>query len=410
MAHSRNDSLESMASTLSTLTSCSSDASVELYQEVLKPGIDAVTNGDTPLANLVSAAEGIINEIFAPDSRRTYKYTKDSEEISVELDKIMNAMLACADECGGECGKRYVASAIVTCSKEEDAVGALAALGTTWLTHLLFIFKTSRGHGNQPNKKPSGFATPTVDKTAIHLLEGVGNRKKSFHDDVMIRDGYTCVITGYQDSSHPNPVEDTARVRLVAAHILRRAIGEFDEDHNSKSFKSAVTTFDILVNFTRLPVKTLEELGDQLDNPSNGLILEKNAHEAFDSFNWCLRQTEEEHVYDLKIFNYEGILRKPESNRISFKDHSDDFSPHSTRKRNLPVDLPDPHLIAIHAAIAGILNMSGAGKFFDELLDKYTDEEGNVPAVRSWPELETLMVEGLVSASVTEALQSITAY
>jgi len=93
----------------------------------------------------------------------------------VELDKVMIAMLACAEECGGESGKRYVASAILTCSKEEDVFGALAALGTTWLTHLLFIFKTRRGHGNQPNKQPSGFATPTVEKMATHLLEGVGN-------------------------------------------------------------------------------------------------------------------------------------------------------------------------------------------------------------------------------------------
>lgn len=47
-------------------------------------------------------------------------------------------MLACAEECGGQ---RYVASAIVACSQKEnyeDVVKTLAALGTTWLTHLLF--------------------------------------------------------------------------------------------------------------------------------------------------------------------------------------------------------------------------------------------------------------------------------
>lgn len=136
MSHSRNDSLESTAS---TLTSCSSDASVELYKERLKPGIDAVKESRAPLQDLVGAAEKIISERFAPDSRSTYKYKKDSEEISVELDQVMIAMIACAEECGGESGKRYVASAILTCSNEEDVVGALAALGTTWLTHLLFI-------------------------------------------------------------------------------------------------------------------------------------------------------------------------------------------------------------------------------------------------------------------------------
>jgi hypothetical protein len=136
MSHSRNHSLQSTAS---TLTSCSSDASVELYGGRLKPGIDTVRKSQTPLQELVAAAEKIIGETFAPDSRSTYKYKKDSEEISVELDKVMIAMLACAEECGGESGKRYVASAILTCSGEEDVVAALAALGTTWLTHLLFI-------------------------------------------------------------------------------------------------------------------------------------------------------------------------------------------------------------------------------------------------------------------------------
>ncbi|KAF8076877.1 hypothetical protein FPV67DRAFT_1473008, partial [Lyophyllum atratum] len=348
----------------------------------------------------------IINEKFAPDSRSTYTYKKDSEEISAELDKVMIAMLACAEECGGESGKRYVASAILTCSGEEDVVAALAALGTTWLTHLLFIFKTS----NKLNKTTSGFATPTVDKTATHLLEGVGNRKKSFRDDLLMRDGYTCVLTGYQDSSHPKRAQGIPKVPLVGAHILRRAIGEFDKDHNSKSFKSAVTTFDILVNFTRLPVQTLEELHDKLDHPSNGLTLQHDAHDAFDDFNWCLKETAKEHVYDLRIFKDEGILRQPEDNRISFEDHSNDFLPDSTRKRKAPVDLPDPHNIAIHAAIAGILNMSGAGRFFDELLDKYKDDEGNVPAVRSWPELETLMVKESLTELVTQGLQSVKVY
>ncbi|KAF8076873.1 hypothetical protein FPV67DRAFT_436472, partial [Lyophyllum atratum] len=370
MSHSKNDSLECTAS---TLTSCSSDASVEIYEERLKPRIDAVSKSLTSLQELVDAAEKIINEKFAPDSRSTYTYKKDSEEISVELNKVMIAMLACAEECGGESGKRYVASAILACSEQEDVVAALAALGTAWLTHLLFIFKTSRGH--KPNNTPSEFATPTVDKTATHLLEGVGNRKKSFRDDLMMRDGYTCVLTGFQDSSHP------------------KAIGQFDKDHNSKSFKSAMTTFDILVRFTCLSVQTLEELHDQLGNPSNGLTLEINAHDAFDRYNWCLKKTAEEHVYDLKIFKDRGIMHKPENNRVSFKDHSTGFLPDSTRKRNArAVDLPDPHNIAIHAAIAGVLNMSGAGRFFDELLDKFKDDEGSVPDVRSWPELETLMV------------------
>lgn len=115
-------------------------------------------------------------------------------------------------------------------------------------------------------------------------------------------------------------------------------------------------------------------------------------------------------MYDLKIFKEEGLVRMPENNRISFEDRSNDFLSGPTRKRRPPVDLPDPHYIAIHAAIAGVLNMSGAGRFFDELLDKYKDKDGNVPAVRSWPELETLMGEELVSEYITQGFQSVKVY
>lgn len=51
--------------------------------------------------------------------------------------------------------------------------------------------------------------------------------------------------------------------------------------------------------------------------------------------------------------------------------------------------------------------MSGAGIFFDALLEKYKDDKGNVPAVRSWPELEMLMETQLVSESIIEGFQSV---
>ena len=110
-------------------------------------------------------------------------------------------------------------------------------------------------------------------------------------------------------------------------------------------------------------------------------------------------------MYSVKIFKTVGILHAPAF--VSFRDHSDDFNSGSTSKRNRPVSLPDPEYIRIHAAIAGILNMSGAGKFFDELLDKYKDDEGKVPPVHSWPELENLMVEEELRESVAESLKSV---
>ncbi|KAF4613468.1 hypothetical protein D9613_007421 [Agrocybe pediades] len=380
MSDRRNDSLQSAAS---ILTSFSSEHSAELYEGVIKPATESIEKSDTSLQDLVDAAEKIIKEKFTPDPRSTYAYTKGRKKTSVQLDQIMIAMLACAEECGGEKGKRYVASAVIACSQEEDVVGALEALGTTWLTHFLFVFKTGRGHSSQPRDEPS---------------------------EVLVRDGYKCVLTGSQHITHPNIDANILVVDLEVAHILRRAIGEFNPDHKSKSFKSAATTFDILVNFTHLPVETLEDLRGQLDDASNGMALQHDAHYGFDNFRWCLKRTETEHVYELKIFNDVGILKKPANNRVSFEDHSNQFPLDYTDKERSPVKLPDPCFIAIHAAIAGILHMSGAGKFFDELLDDYRDDEGKIPAVRSWSELEALMGEQLMREAIIQGFQSVDVY
>ena len=52
---------------------------------------------------------------------------------------------------------------------------------------------------------------------------------------VMERDGYACVITGYKDVSHPALDETDSDNFLEAAHILRRSIGNYDNDQKSAS-------------------------------------------------------------------------------------------------------------------------------------------------------------------------------
>jgi hypothetical protein len=51
--------------------------------------------------------------------------------------------------------------------------------------------------------------------------------------------------------------------------------------------------------------------------------------------------------------------------------------------------------------------MNGAGRFFDERLNKYKNDDGNVPSGQSWPELETLMGEDLMSEAVSQAFKSV---
>lgn len=193
MVHARSDSV-------SSLTSISSRTSVQTY-EGLKKEITNIEQSKTDLQSLVAAAEKVVDEKFAPTLEKVFIYKKDAKEVSIDLDKVMKAMLVCGDESEGQ---RYAASAILACTKYEDEVERLAALGTTWLTHFLFVcqfsglvmnriilifslVRASRSHQNQPNKEPSELATPTLDDTASYMGEGIGNRSSSFRDDVRKR-------------------------------------------------------------------------------------------------------------------------------------------------------------------------------------------------------------------------------
>jgi len=152
-----------------------------------------------------------------------------------------------------------------------------------------------------------------------------------------------------------------------------------------------VTTFDILRNYANLSQETISDLEDVIDDPSNGFLLELNAHVGFDRFQWCLQPTEVDDKYTIKIYgNVHGIPGKA-TKVVEFKDHSEEFQANrGRRKRSREIPLPDRRYINIHAAIAGVLHMSGAGKFLDELLQKFGD--GDAPsAVRSWEDFDRVV-------------------
>ena len=98
--------------------------------------------------------------------------------------------------------------------------------------------------------------------------------------------------------------------------------------------------------------------------------------------------------YKVKIYgNWHGIpdMTEDDSKDVTFVDHSEEFQDPrepGSRKRPHEVSLPDPQLIAIHAAIAGVLHMSGAGGFFDNLFEKLGGD-GDTALPVTWDEFET---------------------
>ena len=93
--------------------------------------IHSIISSPSALDLLVAEAESAIDDfVLLNESTIVIK------EKSIQLDRVMSAMMAHAEEAGGESGKRYVASVIIACNEEP---AKLAAVGYTWLTHFLFI-------------------------------------------------------------------------------------------------------------------------------------------------------------------------------------------------------------------------------------------------------------------------------
>jgi len=98
---------------------------------------------------------------------------------------------------------------------------------------------------------------------------------------------------------------------------------------------------------------------------------------------------------------------KTDTDPVVFIDQSSKFvNPADRRKRARTISLPDPEFIRVHAAVTGILNMSGAGKFFDELLDKYRDCGGSAP-VPHWGDLERVQEEWKIGQDIRASFSQI---
>ena len=149
MSHSSKSSIDSTHSARSTdsaLTSLSSSSTtsrasaITILTDDFKQRYAEVDNKNLPIPQLVSQAERLIRALGASNLDNVIEY----ESVKVQADTVLEAMLAQAEGCGGEHGKRYTATAICACIHEKrwnspETLQALRALALTWVSHLLFV-------------------------------------------------------------------------------------------------------------------------------------------------------------------------------------------------------------------------------------------------------------------------------
>ncbi|TFY60621.1 hypothetical protein EVG20_g7350 [Dentipellis fragilis] len=254
-------------------------------------------------------------------------------------------------------GARYVSAAICACAARaaeepqdrrlEQLAAELCKLGGTWVAYMMWPFI---GNSKPPKdlEEHSDVATPSYDRTASMMDEG--------------NTAHVEINSERRSGQFYLKPEDAFEAQLEAAHIFRRSVTVFKADKADASKRASLaSTYDILKHYCQLDDK------------------------------FAKKAEEEANTYKVRRWIREKqITQAPVAAKVTFKDHSQTpntggatVARRSGCGHSQPDDsiaLPSPQLLQLHAALAGVLNMSGAA----EILQMFKNPpDSDSPAVRS---------------------------
>ncbi|KAI1783437.1 hypothetical protein LXA43DRAFT_1046692, partial [Ganoderma leucocontextum] len=301
-------------------------------------------------------------------------------------------------------GRVYVSAAICACAddalKDPAPEGGqaqlalaqgLVRLASTWAAFFLWPF-----YGRAPTEPPlhlndiSGNATPTRDMTEVIMGDGLSSsRSSTLREDVLKRDGEKCTVTGDDDDDiAPDPIPPGMLTSVLeVAHLFKRSTAVYGGSDDRK-FRSMAVTFEILKHYCQLPDKYIADMAF-VDTPENAITIAERLHPLFDRLSWCLIPTATLHVYKFHDYAPHTSQLKRIPSLVTFKDHSVADQPpqpepsQSLGKRTRDqrgIDLPSHELICLHAALAGVLHMSGAAGVFKLIADRHNHGDPPVPS------------------------------
>ncbi|OAA63481.1 hypothetical protein SPI_03644 [Niveomyces insectorum RCEF 264] len=219
-----------------------------------------------------------------------------------------------------------------------------------------------------PQPTPAPLSIPTIP--AEDVLPGSRARVSTLRRDCLIRDKHRCVVTRKFDKQEArrrytthgqNAVDDDGQVlewtnnagfqTLEVAHILPHSLINLEgSPHMVAARKNAL---DIL-NMFDMDVHRLIT-GTDIDRPTNALTLTTECHEEFGSFRMYFEATGPPRTYRIASYDLPALSMVPQPlTRTLFQSPT--------------IDSPHPRLLAVHAAIARVLHMSGAGEYCDRIL------------------------------------------
>ncbi|KAJ5802090.1 uncharacterized protein N7503_004540 [Penicillium pulvis] len=234
---------------------------------------------------------------------------------------------------------------------DDDALRQLAdSLDTGLLRPML-----SQG-GQTPSITPSPRFAIEYSIEDLHgqdIESATRNDQPQLRASCLKRDGHRCVITQCWDRDFRDRESDDDGP-LEAAHIIPFTLGRYYTD-DERRYLSCVWV-NIFRYFPSVRARLNLSLGD-INRIDNMMMLTPFCHAEFGAFRFVLEETPTPNRYRVKKFprisGYYSRMLPPVMTFIN-------YDPQHA--------LPNPELIAVHAAIGNILNASGRGDKIEKLI------------------------------------------
>ncbi|KAJ3868832.1 hypothetical protein EV359DRAFT_60294 [Lentinula novae-zelandiae] len=206
---------------------------------------------------------------------------------------------------------------------------------------------------------PSHPSRPSFDvriqEIKATILQAPKNHSEA-KDKALVRDGYRCVVTGTIDTECKGffdltELKKSGTLRTECAHIIPEATYFGLDKGKTKDYSASVlAVFDRFgVQFDKLNEGNIHSLW-------NVMTLVQPIHDSFDRLELWFEATGNVHEYFIKTTD--------ETNRLL----SELNGPITLTSSDSNVPLPDPNLLAFHAAACRVAYLSGATEYMEEIL------------------------------------------
>ncbi|KAG8734176.1 hypothetical protein FRC10_011922 [Ceratobasidium sp. 414] len=239
-------------------------------------------------------------------------------------------------------GQAYVATCIGDSANDKDVIA--------WGSWFLLMFLLVKAMLNKPTPTPSDHPSrPDLDVTRAEILASLNvapQNHGSARKRALVRDNYRCMLSGAVDSSSfkaSTQLQNTPGINVVpteCTHILPQYLGQELGDPFRAS--THISCFG--------DVRAAELNGPEMHNLRNILTLQCDCHASFDSLDIWLEPID--------------VCHNPPVLPAMMTD-----TPSHFQGTEHQLALPERRYLALHAAYAKVVNMSGAGEFIDKFLD-----------------------------------------